>query len=158
MTAADVRLLFEYNAWANRLLMNAASRLSAEQFVHDMGASFGSVRSTLLHIVIGEWRWLQFWLEQPFDHDWPPANHPSVAAVESFHAEVAEKQRAFVYALTDGDLQRSRLVRGRERPLVHTVYHVLQHSAYHRGQVVTLLRQLGHEPPTTDFLAFPDSA
>jgi uncharacterized damage-inducible protein DinB len=30
----------------------------------------------------------------------------------------------------------------------------VSHSTYHRGQVATLLRQLGQTPPTTDFLVF----
>ncbi|MQA90344.1 MAG: hypothetical protein GEU90_08915 [Gemmatimonas sp.] len=32
--------------------------------------------------------------------------------------------------------------------------HVVNHSSYHRGQVATLLRQLGHRPPATDLIAF----
>ena len=41
-------------------------------------------------------------------------------------------------------------------PLVHAMQHVVNHSSYHRGQIVTLLRQLGHTPPPTDFLVFLD--
>ena len=39
-------------------------------------------------------------------------------------------------------------------PLADLMYHVINHSSYHRGQVITLLRQLGHEPPATDFREF----
>ena len=34
--------------------------------------------------------------------------------------------------------------------------HVVNHSSYHRGQVTTLLRQLGAEPVGTDFLSYYD--
>jgi uncharacterized damage-inducible protein DinB len=34
--------------------------------------------------------------------------------------------------------------------------HLTNHSCYHRGQVVTLLRQLGQCPPATDFLVYLD--
>jgi uncharacterized damage-inducible protein DinB len=34
--------------------------------------------------------------------------------------------------------------------------HVANHSTYHRGQVATLLRQLGARPVSTDLLVFDD--
>ena len=154
MTVSEVRLLFEYNDWANRSLVDAAARLSAELFVRELGASFGSVRGTLLHIVVGEWRWLQFWLNRPYERDFPPAEYPTADALERFRVDVVEARRPFVADLNEDDLRRPRLVRGRERPLVDTLQHLLSHSTYHRGQVATLLRQLGQTPPTTDFLVF----
>jgi uncharacterized damage-inducible protein DinB len=30
----------------------------------------------------------------------------------------------------------------------------VNHSTYHRGQIVTMLRQLGAKPPTTDLILF----
>ncbi len=43
-----------------------------------------------------------------------------------------------------------------EYTLAQMMQHVVIHSAYHRGQVVTLLRQLGAAAPTTDYLVFVD--
>jgi uncharacterized damage-inducible protein DinB len=34
--------------------------------------------------------------------------------------------------------------------------HLLHHQSYHRGQVATLLRQLGIQPPDVDFLTAHD--
>jgi uncharacterized damage-inducible protein DinB len=36
------------------------------------------------------------------------------------------------------------------------MYHVVNHSTYHRGQITTMLRQLGARPVPTDFLMFHD--
>jgi uncharacterized damage-inducible protein DinB len=36
------------------------------------------------------------------------------------------------------------------------MYHLVNHSSYHRGQVTTLLRQLRAQPVATDFLVFED--
>jgi len=41
-------------------------------------------------------------------------------------------------------------------PLSHQLVHVVNHSSCHRGQVITLLRQLGAETTSTDFLAYFD--
>jgi hypothetical protein len=50
-----LRLLYEYDRWANNRVLRAASALSAEEFKRDLGGSFRSVRDTLVHIIGGEW-------------------------------------------------------------------------------------------------------
>ena len=50
MTPQEMRLLYDYNSWANRRSLEAASALTADKFVQPMGSSFGSVRDTLAHI------------------------------------------------------------------------------------------------------------
>ena len=41
-----------------------------------------------------------------------------------------------------------------EQTLGDLLTHVVNHSTYHRGQVATMLRQVGAAPPATDFLVF----
>jgi uncharacterized damage-inducible protein DinB len=36
------------------------------------------------------------------------------------------------------------------------MYHLVNHSCYHRGQVITMLRQLGAQVVATDFLVYHD--
>ena len=59
MSPEDMRSLYDYNAWANRRAMEAASKLTTEQFVRPLGSSFGSVRDTLAHIYGAEFIWLE---------------------------------------------------------------------------------------------------
>lgn len=40
------------------------------------------------------------------------------------------------------------------QPFSNTLQHLVNHGTYHRGQVVTMLRQLGAAAPTTDLIAF----
>jgi len=63
MNKDDIRLLYEYDRWANNRVLQAAGALNDEQFTRDLGGSFGSVRDTLLHIIGGEWGWLGYWKE-----------------------------------------------------------------------------------------------
>ena len=65
MTSGDIQLLYEYDRWANRRVLKAASTLSLEQFTRDMSGSFRSVREILLHILGGEWIWLAYWKNPP---------------------------------------------------------------------------------------------
>ena len=59
MNKDDIQLLYEYNRWANHRVFRAASALSVEQFTRDLGGAFHSLRDTLVHIVAGEWAWLE---------------------------------------------------------------------------------------------------
>jgi len=64
MTKDDIQLLFEFDRWANNMVLQAASALNAEEFTRDLGGSFRSVRDTLVHIVGVERGWLTCW-KQP---------------------------------------------------------------------------------------------
>lgn len=41
-----------------------------------------------------------------------------------------------------------------EQPLQDLLFHILNHSTYHRGQIAMLLREAGYTPPATDFVYF----
>ena len=41
-----------------------------------------------------------------------------------------------------------------ETPVWRIIAHLVNHDSYHRGQVVTMLRQLGHAPPGTDLILY----
>ena len=103
----------------------------------------------------GEWKWLQFWLDRPYDVEFRLGDYPDVAALEATWREIWANQQHFVDGLSSEEqMEFRRVVRGTERPLRDTVQHLLHHSTYHRGQVATLLRQSGCVPPPTDFLVF----
>ena len=66
---------------------------------------------------------------------------------------------AYVGGLSAADLERSfdyRDMKGNPHSslLWQTLQHVANHSTYHRGQVTTLLRQLGAKPVGTDLIGF----
>ena len=154
MNAQDAHLLFAYDAWANGRLLEAASRLGAHDFVRDLGASFGSVRGTLLHIMWGERRHLQFWRDGTRIDDPKVDDFPDAESLRSVWSIVERERKAFVETLSDDGLAAQLTVRGKDFRLHELVQHVVNHSTYHRGQVVLLLRQLGQTPPATDFALF----
>lgn len=72
MNIEDFRLLYDYNAWADHRTLEACKELTGEQFTHDLGSSFRSVRDTLLHIMLVEWLWLERW------HGRSPNTYPPI--------------------------------------------------------------------------------
>lgn len=159
MDVNDFRLLYEYNAWANRRTLDSCAGLAPEQFTRDLHSSFPSVRDTLTHIYGAEWLWFERW------HGRIPSALPSAsefadfASLQSRWTELETDLHAFIFSLTSTDLER--LIKYKntqgvpfEGPLWPMLQHVVNHSSYHRGQIATLLRQLGAKPVATDLIAF----
>lgn len=159
MMVEEIKELYAYNRWANRRLLDAVSRLGSGEYTRELGSSFPSVRDTLVHILSAEWVWLSRWRGRS------PAGIPDSWDVSTFDGlraqwtEVERDQQAFVSDLTEGALGRSIAYRNTsgepfEQPLGEMLRHVVNHSTYHRGQVVTMLRQLGAEATATDLILF----
>ena len=161
MDATEIRTLFAFNRWANDRILSACRVLSDDEFTRDLKSSHGGVRGTLVHTLWSEWVWYRRWLgESPKtvhdEHDFP-----DIAAVQSAWGELDTERRLFLGVISNEKLQSTFSYVNRkeehwEYSYVHTMQHVANHSSYHRGQVVTFLRQLGKVPPATDFLIFID--
>lgn len=159
MTPEEMRVLYDYNVWANHRALDAAAALTNEQFLKPMGSSFSSVRDTLAHICAAEWIWLERFQGRS------PAALPDAKECEdlaSLQAKWAEQEGqllAFVSKLTQEDLNRvleyKTLKFGvYKNPLWQSMQHVVNHGTYHRGQVTTMLRQLGAKAILTDLMHF----
>lgn len=152
--------LYAYNRWANRRLLNAAASLSEESLVRDLGPSFHSVFGTLQHILWSEWIWLSRW-RRPASPGPSPLECSDLANLKTRWLEVERDQSQFLQVLTPQDLDG--LVSYENPPgtswtytLQQMLQHVVNHSTYHRGQVAGMLRQLGNDPPPTDYLVYFD--
>jgi uncharacterized damage-inducible protein DinB len=151
--------LFDYNAWANRIIFEAVARLPEEQYFRDMKSSFGGIHGTLAHIVWVEQVWLHRWLGKPNPAVAQGKDLKSLPQVRSRWDDVEAERGRFVGGFTKDRLEETRLVKpssGGE--YVHTFRqmfrHFINHSSYHRGQIVTLMRQLGARPPSTDLILY----
>ena len=61
MTRDEIQMLYRYNAWANARILDTSARLSPEQLLASCGASFDSVRDTLVHTLGAQWLYLERW-------------------------------------------------------------------------------------------------
>ena len=159
MTPEEMCLLYDYNAWANRRALDAASALTNEQFSKPMASSFSSVRDTLAHIWGAEWVWLERFQGRSPASLPDTAQFTDAASLREKWAEQEARLLAFVGKLKQEDLDRvmeyKTLKFGVYRnPLWQSMQHLVNHGTYHRGQVTTLLRQHGAQPVLTDLMHF----
>lgn len=159
MTVAEVHELFAYNAWANRRIFVAARALATEPYFRDLQSSHGGIHGTLCHIVWAEQLWLNRWTGKPKPAVYQGKDLESLGAAVARWEEIERERSAFLDGLTDRRLADTVVVQpstgGAFRHTFREMFrHTVDHSSYHRGQVVTMLRQVGATPPTTGLIVF----
>jgi uncharacterized damage-inducible protein DinB len=161
MDIETIRDLYAYNRWANARSLEGASAVSSADFTKDVGGSFASLRGTLAHMYGAEWIWLERWRGNspralPFALDFP-----DVETIRTRWLDVEREQKKFLDGVDPARLAHVISyvnLKGETfaYPLRRMLQHVVNHSSYHRGQIATLLRQLGATPLSTDLLLYDD--
>jgi len=155
MNRLDILTLYDYNAWANGRTLGTAEALTPEQFLKDLGNSFPSVRDTLVHIVAAEWVWLRRWQGESPTALIPGSDFPTLGSVKDRFATIERERQALLGSLTEERLAQPFAYKDLagnpyRLPLVQSMQHLVNHGSYHRGQITTMLRQLGARPVSTD--------
>jgi uncharacterized damage-inducible protein DinB len=178
MNVSDIQTLYAYNRWANERLFRALGKLSQQQFTAPVPSSFPSLRETVFHIFFAEWLWLKRWQGKSPRSTLPdpdaslatwstlsPGGRPSAKELETlsglkaFADSIDHERRDFFRGLSEDVLQAPLHFSDMAgtpyaEPLVHLMQHLANHGTYHRGQVTTMLRQLGAETTALDMVYF----
>jgi uncharacterized damage-inducible protein DinB len=148
-----------YNIWATKLLTDRINKLSEEEINKEIISSFPSLYKTLQHMWLAEEVW---WKRLKLTENIVLES----AAFEGSFSEMVEilaKQslqfKDWVDSANENQLTHVfAFVRNKEQhkmPVYQMLHHVFNHASYHRGQLVTMLNQLGADKiPGTDFSTF----
>jgi uncharacterized damage-inducible protein DinB len=159
MKPEEMRELLAFNVWANHRILGAVEALTAEQFTKELGSSFGSVRDTMVHIWAVEWVWLER-LQGRSPAGFPNAkDFAELATLRPRWAEVEKNWLEYVSRLNEVELEEEvdykTISFGPARsPRWQILQHTVNHGSYHRGQVTTMLRQLGAKSAGTDLILY----
>ena len=160
MNLQALETLLDYHYWARDRVLDAAERLTPEQFTKELGNSFPSVRDTLVHLFSADWIWCCRWEGESPQAMLDPATFPDVASLRAVWSDHEAKVRALLARLGENGIGRVieyRTFNGipSAQPFWQILQHVVNHGSYHRGQVTTMLRQLGAAPPKSlDLITF----
>jgi uncharacterized damage-inducible protein DinB len=160
MTLVDLQTLLDYHYWARDRALDAAATLTPEQFTRDLGSSFKSMRDTLVHLYSAEWAWHQRWHGTSPTAMLPFDRFPDVPSIRTAWTDLESNVRAFVNGVGEagvGKVFEFRLLSGQEASAAfwQMLQHIVNHASYHRGQLTTMLRQLGAQPAKSmDMIAF----
>ena len=160
MTHGELAELIEYHYWARDRMMAAVTAVSPEDFGRPLGNSFSSLRDTLVHLYSAEWVWYSRWTGVSPTEPIPVHRFPDLASLSAAWAELEHQVRGFVERLGDDQTGRVidyKLLSGQpgRSTFQQMLQHLVNHGSYHRGQVTTMLRQVGAAPPAcTDLIAY----
>jgi uncharacterized damage-inducible protein DinB len=142
--------LFSHNLWANLRLLERCAALSTEQLNASISGAYGSIRDTLQHIVTGEQLYYSLISTgQRYDR---PEDAPPLTL-----AEMVESVRTTGAGLIEWapKVQAEQLDwEGTPKTIILT--QVINHATEHRAQIMTILTQLGIQPPELDSWTYYD--
>ena len=142
--------LAAYNSWADQKAVDWLSQITDEQWEQVNVSSFSSIRQTAVHIASAEKIWIDFWtgaadpvyLSASFKGTknelleiWKAAASGIEIFIKNHPEEDLMRPVSFIYP--NGNTG--------QMPYYQTFAHIVNHSTYHRGQLVTLLRQAGYD-------------
>ena len=160
MNKDDILQFYEYNYWATSKVLNAAARISAEQFIAPMGLTFGSIRGSLAHAFGAEIVWRMRFQEGislsalPAEDEFPNIN----TMTERWKRE-AMLMRTYLQGITEADLTtifQYKNTKGVlfENTLWHLLVHVVNHGTQFRSDAAVGLTQLNQSPGDLDMLLY----
>ena len=151
--------LYSYDDWANQKLLNAVNNLENEEFIRDLSSSFKSIRDTMVHILGAEELWLSRWMREQGRTLLNSDDFPTCSSLADRWDDYRDEINSFILSLTEENLSHEISYKNlKEIPysleLWKQMLHVTNHSSFHRGQVVTMLRQLKKQPPSLDLISY----
>ncbi|MGO4294327.1 DinB family protein [Chitinophaga sp. RAB17] len=137
-----------YNNWADNIAIGWLHEINDEQWNQFISSSFSSIRQTAIHIASAEKIWVDFWKNMPdpvflsaefngTKNDLIKIWQQSSSDLKSFIENYPEENYLQEVTFKKRSGEEGRM----EYP--QTFSHIINHSTFHRGQLVTLLRQAG---------------
>jgi uncharacterized damage-inducible protein DinB len=140
-------------------MIKCVEKLSPEQLHNTIESSFNSVFKTILHIWDAEYIWLQR-MQGNSIKDWPSKMMDKEGFSTNLFLANSANFNDFVNGVKDSFFEQNceyTNLKGEKfiTPFGTVIMHCMNHGTYHRGQLVTMFRQLGlHEIPSTDLITF----
>jgi len=140
--------LAAFNNWADNQVMEWLTQVTDQQWNKPAISSFGSVRDTALHIVSAKKIWIDTWTDLPNPAYLSVGFNGSKNELINIWTKSCEDLTSFIENYPVEDYTKPVTVKKPNGELCtmefkKTFPHMVNHASYHRGQLVTLLRQSG---------------
>jgi uncharacterized damage-inducible protein DinB len=145
-----------YNAWANDTLIGYLKTRPHASWTKEVPSSFSSIARTLNHILAAQEYWMSvitgtMYIGSRYGNQNPDAQEVFDSLIA--HSALTEQT---VAQLSTAELETCVKVESpwfrAELPIYEYIQHMVNHGTYHRGQLVTICRNLGFtDMPMTDY-------
>jgi uncharacterized damage-inducible protein DinB len=152
-----MHVLYCYNDWANDQLLLACGQLDDEKLDRPFDVGFGSLRATMMHILIGEETFL-LRAQGQVEARWGDENETVlVSRMKERFDDTRHRREMFFMTLANTEMSERRVYRDSFGSLYATtlgdlIVQVCTHSMHHRAQVVNMFRRVGANAPELDYI------
>jgi len=146
-----------YNHWANKCIADLLLKLEPPLLDKEIKSSFPTLRKTVHHIWDAELAWTARLKQESVN--WPPTQYFKNPAIDEFINTsanfvecIASKDETFINGSTTYKNSKGETFTS---PNAGIIMHCMNHSTFHRGQLITMVRELGIvDLPPTDMIVF----
>jgi len=152
--------LTHYNLWANTKLTGFLKMLSTALLDKDIISSFNTIRKTLYHVWDAEAIWYNR-IKGTSLPDWPSNNFTGTNE-EAFVGFIEQSAMFARFANNSNEDMIMRQIKYKslegkeyENNISEIIVHIMNHSTFHRGQLITMLRNVGFKDlSSTDYITY----
>ena len=158
--ADDLASLYAFNTWANARVVEALRTIPEPDYEREQGGGWPSLRATFVHIAGATDAWAERFAgprrdaaSRPFTR--LPTLDDAVRILLAAQEKHARLLPTYDAARLAGPFTWKNLKgEAKTAPFWVVVRHVVNHQTYHRGQISSMLRRLGHAPKATDMVVW----
>ena len=168
MKIDEIKLLFDYNDWADARILAACTRVTPEQYAAPNSYGRGGLRATMVHILDNLWQQritLQGYYREPLAdeaaYDATELHEdafPTLPMLRERWMIEQREMRAYLDTLTEETLNGTirYVIPGavREHVVWHLLLDAINHATQHRSEAAVLLTDYGQSPGDFDFGMF----
>jgi uncharacterized damage-inducible protein DinB len=158
----SVSKMYDYHVWANGVILDRLKELPQDIYHKDIQSGFTSVSRVLSHIYLTDYTWFEIISGSRNMNEAMAATDQLRELIETScieemkknFLELSEKYKSLLNNQEDSekvivvDNPYAGLL---ETSISETVLHVVTHGSYHRGNIATMLRQMGHTSVMQDY-------
>jgi uncharacterized damage-inducible protein DinB len=160
MTHLAVKM-FEYHVWANQTLFNRLKELTDDVYRQEILSVFPSISKVVSHMYIVDQLWFHIIsgknMTEALEVEKETGEGKGIEEMESLFCNLSKRFKKFLNQ--QEDFEKVRVLNipwegKRETSLSEMVMHIVTHATYHRGNITSMLRQMGHASVTTDYTRY----
>ncbi|MEY8732031.1 DinB family protein [Peribacillus frigoritolerans] len=152
--------MYNYHAWANGVIIDRLYELPEHIYHKEIQSGFSSVSKVLSHIYLTDYTWFDIISGKSMDEAMASSSElkkevekKSIEEMKKIFIDLYERNKAL---LSTEDMEKVMVVDNPyagslETTISESVLHVVTHGSYHRGNIATMLRQMGHTSVMQDF-------
>jgi uncharacterized damage-inducible protein DinB len=160
MTHSSLKM-YNYHVWANGVVIDRLKELPEDLYHREIQSGFSSVSNVLTHIYLTDYSWFEVISGKSMKQVMATTNQlreqvekKSIDEMKEIFLDLSEQYKALLNSQEDMDkliLVDNPYAGLLETSISETLVHVVTHGSYHRGNIATMLRHMGHTSVMQDF-------